>query len=171
MTTNQEQIINALINELNRIESMYTPSANFNLINVDALKEKTNEIQRYKMQEEADRLAWDEISNEETKRLVRLFKDDLPNISVQKYGKENGHYDLPSVLIRRYDYTSTHHESCVTIEVLVDRKYDVKDSFGNYYKRGVKLNYRYDYGGKKFETIEELVSDYNFLELLRTRVL
>jgi hypothetical protein len=152
---------------------MYTPSANFNLINVDTLKEKTNEIQRYKMQEEADRLAWDEIANEEAKRLVRLFKDDLPNTSVQKYGKENGHYDLPNVLIRRDDNTSTHYESCVTIEVLVDRKNDVNDSLGNFYTRGVKLYYihSYSYRGEKFETIEELVSDWKFLEALRTRVL
>jgi hypothetical protein len=152
---------------------MYTPSANFNLINVDTLKEKTNKIQRYKMQEEADRLAWEEIANEEAIRLVKLFKADLSNASVQKYGRENGHYDSPKVLIRRDDETSTHIDSSVTVEVVVVRKNDVNDSLGNFYTRGVKLYYRhsYSYKGEKFDTIEELVSDWKFLEALRTRVL
>jgi hypothetical protein len=171
MTTNQKQIIDALVNEFNRIEAMHKPSTTFSLINVDALNDKTNEIKRYKMQEEAESLAWDEIANEEARRLVKLFQEDLPTASVQKYGKENRFYDLPSVLIRRDERSSTHHEDCVNVEVVVVRRNDVKDSFGNYYNRCVKLNYRYNYLGKAYETIEELVSEPHFLELIRNRVL
>jgi hypothetical protein len=171
MTTNQKQIIDALVNEFNRIEAMHKPSTTFSLINVDAMKDKTNEIKRYKMQEEAESLAWDEIANEEARRLVKLFQEDLPTASVQKYGKENRFYDLPSVLIRRDERSSTHPESCVNVEVVVVRRNDVKDSFGNYYNRCVKLNYRYNYGREEFETIEELVSNHYFLESVRNRVL
>ena len=171
MTTNQQQIIDALVNEFNRIEAMHAPSTTFSLINVDALKDKTNEMKRYKLQEEAEMLAWDEIANEEARRLVKLFQADLPTASVQKYGNGNSYYDLPSVLIRHNENTSTHPESCVNVEVVVVRRNDVKDSFGNYYNRGVKLNYRYNYGREEFETIEELVSDYYFLESIRRRVL
>jgi hypothetical protein len=171
MTTNQQQIIDALVNELNRIEAMHKPSTTFSLINVDALNDKTNEIKRYKMQEEAERLAWTEMANEEARRLVKLFKSDLPNASIQKYGDGNSFYYLPSVLIRRDENTSTHHESCVNVEVVVVRRNDVKDSFGNYYDRGIKLNYRYNYGKEEFETIEELVSNHYFLESVRNRVL
>jgi hypothetical protein len=171
MTTNQQQIIDALVNEFNRIEAMHAPSTTFSLINVDALNDKTNEMKRYKLQEEAERLAWDEIANEEARRLVKLFQADLPTASVQKYGKENRFYDLPSVLIRRDENTSTHPESCVNVEVVVVRRNDVKDSFGNYYTRCLKLNYRYNYGREEFETIEELVSNHYFLESIRNRVL
>jgi len=171
MTSKQQQIIDALVNEFERIEAMHAPSTTFSLINVDALKDKTNEIKRYKLQEEADRLAWNETAQEEARRLVKLFQTDLPTASIQKYGKENGHHDVPTLLIRRNENTSTHYESCVIVEVTIVKYNDVKDSFGNYYTRGVKLKYGYNYGREEFETIEELVSDYHFLESIRRRVL
>lgn len=171
MKANQQRIIDALVNEMTRIEGMHTPRTSFNLINVDVLNDKTNEIEMYKAREKAEKEAWEELAQEEARRLVKLFKADLPNASVQKYGSENGHYDLPSVLIRRNERTSTHHESCVNVEVTIIKCEDVKDSFGNTYKRGVKLNYRHNYLGRKYDTIEELASEPHFLELIRNRVL
>jgi len=171
MTTNQKQIIDALVNEFNRIESMHKPSTTFSLINADVLNEKTNEIRQHELNEIADSEAWDKIANEEARRLVNLFKSDLPTASVQKYGRENGHYDLPSVLIRRNESTSTHNESSVTVGVTIVKQRDVEDSFGNRYNRGVKLNYRFNYGDEGFETIEDLVANKHFLESIRRRVL
>ena len=84
MTTNQKQIIDALVNEFNRIESMHKPSTTFSLINADVLNEKTNEILQHELNENADKEAWDKIANEEARRLVRIFKSDLPTASVQK---------------------------------------------------------------------------------------
>jgi hypothetical protein len=170
MTTNQKQIIDALVNEFNRIESMHKPSTTFSLINADVLNEKTNEIRQHELNEIADSEAWDKIANEEATRLVNLFKSDLPTASVQKYGRENGHYDLPSVLIRRNESTS-HNESCVNVEVKIVKQRNVEDSFGNLYNRGVKLNYSFNYEQARFETIEELVANKEFLESIRRRVL
>jgi len=150
---------------------MHKPSTTFSLINADVLNEKTNEIRKFELNEIADSEAWDKIANEEARRLVNLFKSDLPTASVQKYGKENGHYDLPSVLIRRNESTSTHNESSVNVEVTIVKQRDVKDSFGNLYNKGVKLNYRFNYGDERFETIEELVANKCFLESIRKRVL
>jgi hypothetical protein len=135
------------------------------------LNEKTNEIRKYELNESADSEAWDKIANEEAMRLVNLFKSDLPTASVQKYGRENGHYGLPSILIRRNESTSTHNESCVTIEVKIVKQRDVEDSFGNRYNRGVKLNYSFNYENARFETIEELVANKCFLESIRKKVL
>jgi hypothetical protein len=150
---------------------MHKPSTTFSLINADVLNEKTNEIRKFELNEIADSEAWDKIANEEARRLVNLFKSDLPTASVQKYGKENGHYDLPSVLIRRNESTSTHHESSVNVEVTIVKQRDVEDSYGNRYNKGVKLNYRFNYGDERFETIEELVANKCFLESIRKRVL
>ena len=171
MKANQQRIIDALVNEMTRIEAMHTPRTSFNLINVDVLNDKTNEIKMYKAREIAEMEAWEELAQEEARRLVKLFQADLPNASVQKYGSENGHYDLPSVLIRRSENGSTHVESCVIVEVTIVKSEDVKDSFGNHYRRGVKLNYRYNYGSERYDTIEELVSQRNFLESIINRVL
>jgi hypothetical protein len=171
MTTNQQQIVNSLIAEFNRIEAEHKPKTTFNLINLDALNDKTNEIARYKAEEKANLESWDKMANDEARRLVKLFQEDLPTASVQKYGKENYHYDLPSVLIRRNENTSTHHESCVSVQVFVVKVNDVADSFGNRYERGVQLKYRFSYGCDSFNSIEELVSNKLFLEELRLKVL
>ena len=170
MTTKQQQIVNSLIAEFNRIEAEHKPKQTFNLINVDALNGKTNEIARYKAEEKANLESWDKMANDEARRLVKLFQEDLPTASVQKYGRENGHYDLPSVLIRRNENTSTHHESCVSVQVFVVKVNDVADSFGNKYERGVQLKYRL-HGFDSFNSIEELVADKWFLEDLRVKVI
>ena len=171
MKANQQRIIDALVNEMTRIEGMHTPRTSFNLINLDALNDKTNEIKMYKAREVAEMEAWEELAQEEARRLVKLFKADLPNACVQKYGDGNTYYDLPSLVIRRNERTSTHPESCVNVEVTIVKCEDVKDSFGNHYRRGVKLNYRYNYLGERYDTIEELASEPHFLELIRNRVL
>ena len=171
MTTKQQQIVDALVNELNRIESMHKPTTTFNLINVNALNDKTNEIEKYLARVKADMKAWDELATEEAIRLVNLFRADLPRASVQKYGSENGHYDQSDLVIRRDINQSTHHESCVIVRVKIARKNDVIDSFGNIYSRCVNLQYQYNNSNDLFDTIEELVATKGFLELVRARVL
>lgn len=171
MKANQQRIIDALVNEMTRIEAMHTPRTSFKLINVDALNDKTNEIEMYKAREKAEMEAWEELAQEEARRLVKLFKADLPNACIQKYGDGNTYYDLPSLVIRRNERTSTHPDSCVNIEVTIVKYDDVKDSFGNYYRRGVRLNYRFNYGNERYDTIEDLVSQRDFLESIRNKVL
>jgi hypothetical protein len=170
MNVKQQEIINTLINELNRIEDSRNQNKGFNLINIDSLNEKTNEIQRFKEEEIANKQAWDDIANEEAIRLVKLFQEDLPNACVQKYGKETGHYDLPALMIRRNKNSSKHYADCVIIEVKVLTE-QIRDSFGNTYSKGIRLAYKFDYNNNEFNTIEEIVKDKRFLELIRIRVL
>ena len=170
MNVKHQEIINALINEFNRIENSRNQNKGFNLINIDSLNEKTNDIQKFKEEELANKRAWERIANEETIRLVKLFQEDLPNACVQKYGKETGHYDLPSLMIRRNEKTSKHYEDCVTIEVKILTEI-IRDSFGNTYSKGLRLAYRFNYEDNEFNTIEDLVKDSRFLETIRTRVL
>lgn len=170
MNVKQQEIINTLINELIRIDDSRNQNKGFNLIKVDSLNEKTNEIQRFKEEAIANKQAWDRIANEEAIRLVKLFQEDLPNACVQKYGKETGHYDLPSLMIRRNEKSSKHYEDCVIIEVDVLTE-TIKDTFGNTYSKGIRLSYRFNYGRDRFNTIEELVKNETFLESIRTRVL
>jgi hypothetical protein len=165
MTTNQQQIVDALVNEFNRIEAMHKPTTTFNLINVNALNDKTNEIEKYLARRKADMEAWNKLATEEAIRLVNLFKADLPTASVQKYDSDNG------LVIRRDKNHSTHHEYCVIVMVKIVYLNDVIDSFGNIYSRGVKLQYEYNGSNDRFDTIEELVAKTNFLELVRKRVL
>ena len=62
-------------------------------------------------------------------------------------------------------------DSCVNVEVKIVKQRDLEDSFGNRYNRGVKLNYSFNYGDERFETIEDLVANKCFLESIRKRVL
>jgi hypothetical protein len=170
MNVKHQEIINSFINELNRIEDSRNQNKGFNLINIDSLNEKTNEIQRFKEEAIANKQAWDDIANEEAIRLVKLFQEDLPNACVQKYGKDTGHYDLPSLMIRRNENSSKHYQDCVSIEVKILTE-TIRDSFGNPYSKGLSLAYRFNYDRNEFNTIEELVKDSTFLESIRTRVL
>ena len=170
MNVKHQEIINTLINEFNRIEDSRNQNKGFNLINIDSLNEKTNEIQRFKEEAIANKQAWDDIANEEAIRLVKLFQEDLPNACVQKYGKDTGHYDLPSLMIRRNENSSKHYEDRVSIEVKILTE-TIRDSFGNTYSKGLSLAYRFNYDKNEFNTIEDLVKDSRFLETIRTRVL
>lgn len=170
MNVKHQEIVNTLINELNRIENLSNQNKGFNLININSLNEKTNEIQRFKEEVIANKHAWDDIANEEARRIVKLFQEDLPNACVQKYGEETGHYDLPSLMIRRNKNSSKHYQDCVIIEVKILTE-TIRDSFGNTYSKGLKLAYSFNYERNEFNTIEELVKDKTFLESIRTRVL
>jgi hypothetical protein len=170
MNQNQEKIIQDLIAEFNRIENMATENTGFNLINIKPLLEESREIEMMKANQKADLESWELMALEEMRRVIGLLQQDLPNASIQAYGKENGHYISPSILIRRNSNVSTHYESCVSIEIKVE-----KESFlhkNKQYERGSRLSYNCFVGlDRKYTTIEELVNDNLFLQRIRTLVL
>jgi hypothetical protein len=168
MNKEQKQAIEGLERLFNK--KYESKSNGFTLINVDALNEKTNKIKFNEQQEELDRETWENVANQEAYRIIKLLKKDLPHVSIQKYGHENRHHDLPTILIRRSDRGSTHHLDCVTIEVVVERVQYV-DEFDTYRNYGCGLVYRDNYRDNRFETIDDLVQSPGFLETLRTRVL
>lgn len=168
MNKEQKQAIEQLERLFNK--KYESKSKGFTLINVDALNEKTNKIKFNERQEKLDEETWTNLANQEALRIIKLLKKDMPFVSIQKYGIENGHYDLPTIIIRRSDRGSTHHLDCVTIEVVVD-KFESVDEFGTYRKYGCGFVYRDNYSANRFETIEDLVQNPRFLETLRMRVL
>ena len=170
MNQNQEKIIQDLIAEFNRIENMAAENTGFNLININPLLEKSREIEMMKANQEADLKSWELMAFEEMRRVIGLLQQDLPNASIQAYGKENGYYISPSILIRKNSNVSTHCDSCITIHIEVE-----KDSFmhnNEWYQKGIRLNYNsYSASKKNYATIGELVSDDLFLRRIRTLVL
>jgi hypothetical protein len=170
MNQNQEKIIQDLIAEFNRIENMATENTGFNLININPLLEKAREIEMMKANQKADLESWELMAFEEMRRVIGLLQKDLPNASIQAYGRETGHYIRPGILIRRNSDDTTHHDSCVNIEIEVE-----KESFmhnNEWYEKGIRLNYNsYSASKKNYATIGELVSDDLFLRRIRTLVL
>lgn len=169
MKTEQQQIINSLISEFNRIDSMSANNKTFNLINIEPLNEKTNEIERYRAMLEADEKAWEELATQEAYRLIDLLREDLPNACIQKYGKENGYIDIPKIMIRKNKSTICHHEYYILIEINIKRNNKVTDSFGGSWTLGSELSYKYN--NNEYKTIQDVVSDKRFLEDLRYKVL
>lgn len=168
MNQNQEKIIQDLIAEFNRIENMTTEYTGFNLININPLLEESREIEMMKANQEADLKSWELMAYEEMHRVIGLLQKDLPNASIQAYGKENGHYTYPSILIRRNSNGSTHYDDCVSIRIKVEKETYLHK--GKQYERGIGLTYNKG-SERSYATIEELVSDKIFLQNIRTKVL
>jgi hypothetical protein len=169
LTNNQQELLSQLINEFNRMNESKKTSTGFNLIDINPLAKINQEIKEFNQLADADCIAWNNLANQEAQRIVDLLKQDLQGYCVQKYGKENGHYDLPSILIRHDEKTSTHCNSCVTINVEIEHqtKY-IHDTPRNF---GVKLYYVSTYGGTRYYTIEEAISDATFQRKLRNVVI
>ena len=172
LTINQQQIVNQLVAEFDRMNQSNKPNKKFNFIDTNSLSKINQEIKEFKQLAEADAIAWERLANQRAQEIVDLLKEDLDGYCVQKYGKENGHYDMPSVLIRHNEKTSTHPESCVSFDVYIKKErrtmHDTSASFGVslYY-----CTYCISNRQEKFETIEELLSNKYFQQSLRERVI
>lgn len=157
MNAKQQEIINSLIAEFNRIETSSIKNNSFNLIDLESLKDKTWEIDWYKKVENEDIKAWKKIATEEAHRLVELFKQDLPTACVK-------FCDGSSLFI-----SNTNSKNRINIHVHVIRDKDVEDSYGNCYSRGKALSY--GVFERRYRTIEDLVQNKDFLELIRTKII
>jgi hypothetical protein len=169
LTNNQQELLSKLITEFNRMNENKKTSFGFNLIDINPLAKINQEVKEFYQLAEADNIAWNNLANQEAQRIVDLLKQDLQGYCVEKYGKENGHYDLPTILIRHDEKTSTHPDSCVTINVQIE--YEDKKLYDSYQKFGVKLYYISTYGGKRYYTIEEAINADSFQQKLRKVVI
>lgn len=157
MTTKQQEIIDNLVNEFNKLQQ--AESKSFNLINTAPLLEKTNKIKQLKKEEELSRNAWDKVAILETRRIAELLSDDLSTLRVYVNGRE------------RRTITITEDFS-VEINIHIDRRSrfefneEVKEHFSVY--DGLEFSCYISGSDKvKYNTIEELLSDYKFSEKLR----
>lgn len=182
MTTQQQNIIDSLVAEFERINTASAGRKAFNLIDTDALQDKTRLQREWKRLEEEDNATWKKSAEVETWRVMALLIEDLPDyVRVEKYNGLIGKYDLPQLQIRHESvHCRAHHEQVVGIEVIV-RKQRKVDGHGNAGDFGSHFEYKpypmlqriangidYVYA---YKTIEEAVNDPFFKEALRTRVI
>ena len=168
LTNNQQTILNQLIGEFNRINTMKTSNKGFNLIDINPLEQINREIKEHEELAKADEETWFKMRTNEAQRIIELLKQDLQGYCVQKYGKENQHLELPNILIRKHERASTHHEDSVIIRV--GNHY--RDSYvhNNLRQFGTELYYTIG-NGIKYKTIEEAVSSDHFKWELRRKIL
>lgn len=176
MTKDQQQIIDTLINEFNKINQSNNADKGFNLIDITPLKTKTTIQKEWSEMRRADEIAWQKLANEECYRIIELLKQDIPNVCIQKYGEQNGFGDYSTILIRKTSQCSTHYDNSVRLEVKVF-KVGKLDEYKQYYEFGDCLMYKpYPNSGNShtdctYKTLQGAISDKVFLEALRTRIL
>jgi hypothetical protein len=155
MTTRQQQIIDSLVSEFNKLQPVM--GKGFNLINIQPLMEKTQAIAQIRLEEELSHDAWVEAAQIEARRIVELLSDDLPTLEVSVCGGQD-----TSIKIYQYGRDS--------IIIYVERDYkDIKnEELDIYVRHYLKLKYstnlRSDF---ESDSIEEVLSQAWFLERLR----
>lgn len=172
LTKNQQSIIDAIVSEFNRINGI-SKIDNFNLINASELYSINDEINRYKEEAELDNKYWISVAMEEARRLAELLQQDLPMACVERFGKSNGKYDLPSVIIQRERGICGHHENYVSFDVIVIKE-SVTRPHNCGYSKGVRLAYSYwnsEYASTQYDSIEDLFSNSTIADEIRRKIL
>lgn len=155
MTTRQQQIIDSLVSEFNKLQPVM--GKGFNLINVQPLIGKTQAIVQIRLEEELSHDAWVEAAQIEARRIVELLSDDLPTLEVSVCGVQD-----TCIKIHQYGRDS--------IVIYVERDYrDIEnEELGIFVRHYLKLTYstniRSDF---ESDSIEEVLSQAWFLERLR----
>jgi hypothetical protein len=172
LTQNQQQLISNITAEFIKINESAKKKNTFNLIDINPLFEKSNEIKENGKIQETDYDLWDKIAMDEAQRIANLLQADMPFACVEIYGKSNGHYDRPSICIQREKGLSGHHENFVSISVVVVTELECL-SHGMSYQKGVGLAYKSDYLGNdvRYSSIEELFELPEVKEAIRTKII
>jgi hypothetical protein len=173
LTETQSQLISQLTQEFQRINSETKVNGKFNLVSLDGLNQVAEEIRRNEAEAEADANYWEKAARDEADRIVLLLREDLPMARVELYGKANGHYDAPTVLIARKGDRLPHYSECVTIYVKVCKEHAKQTHDCRYYK-GLRLVYEYYNTPEKtgaYDSIEQLFSESDVLSHIRARIL
>ena len=172
ITPTQQNILDSLVNEFDRINKVTGSSGSFNFINPETLLDKSREIANNEAIAKADKLAWRQLAIAEADRLVVLLQQDLPNACIQRQAKDNGFTECPTIMIRRNINKSTHCDSRVDVHVGVHREW-VEQSHECGYLKGVRLVYSKSWmdSHKDYDTMEEFVSKSDFQEQIRRKVL
>jgi hypothetical protein len=155
MTTRQQQIIDSLVSEFNKLQPVM--GKGFNLINIQPLMEKNAAIEQVRLEEELSYESWIEAAQIEARRIVELLSDDLPTLEVSVWGAWND-----CIQIKKYGRDS------ITIYVKVKYQEVKNEELNIYTKQYLNLEYstnqRSDF---ESDSIEEVLSQPWFLERLR----
>jgi len=168
LTETQSQILDSIQKEFGRINQQSEPTRSFNLIDVNPLIKKNQEIAEDKACVKAHKVAWEQLAIEEAEAIMVLLRGDLPSyLSVERKTKNKGYaWDMASIVI--YDNTKhsriPHHESHMCIDVLIDyRDITLRHNCG--YKQ--YHCFKYKHSGDTYATKEELFSSAYFISKLR----
>ena len=167
LTSNQKEILKNLTLEFERINNSTNQNNKFNLINLDVLVEEQKAVNLFIKEAEQDKLMWNNLANEEAKRITQLLKEDLHPYCVQKYGKENGHGDYPTIMIRNNENSSTNWDDCVLISVEVNKQ--KKEFNGTVKDFGTSLFYKFE--TFRFDEISTLIEFHPFVSQIKRRVI
>lgn len=157
MTPQQQQIIDNLVSEFNKLQPATGKS--FNLINTAPLIEKSNLIKQLRREEELSHESWVEAAQMEARRIVELLADDLPTIDVSVYG-----FCKTSIQLRK----SGSNSIFIYVEICSTRNYskELDECYNDY--TGLEYS-TYVTDSKKIisNSIEDILSHNLFLEKLR----
>lgn len=172
MTTQQQDIIDALTAEFTRINKANASKKSFNLINVDALQEHTRANREFAELSKQDLATWELAAYAEMERIIELLIQDLPeHVMIDRYDEHIGKYRRPQIQIRHWSVSPrTHYENVVSIDVIVNRV-SRRNEYGEHQYFGEGLQYMVCGTDCRFDTIEEAVSHKSFQDLLRKRVI
>ena len=155
MTPQQQQIIDNLVSEFNKLQPATGKS--FNLINTAPLIEKSNLIKQLRREEELSHESWIEAVRIETRRIVELLSDDLPTLEVSVFGSWND-----TVLINKPG------KDDIRIYVGIRSKDIKNEELGIYVREYISLEYRTNQSTSfRTDSIEEVLALPTFLEKLR----
>lgn len=178
LTKNQQQTIQFITEQFNRLNEQQQPRRNFKLVDVQPLENITEKIKATDEEEKLNYEMWRKLAYDERDRIVSLLSEDLPMNRVRI--KTNYTCSMMSICrVQKYwngnefaEYISDHHDECVKIDVVIEYKDSYDDLAKKYRKYGTRLKYQLNYNRKiDYNTIEELCSTDEFKDTLRKRVL
>ena len=168
ITEQQQEILNSLMTEFNRMNKTVESKASFNFIDIEPLIDKTREIENNNSIIKADAEAWVKLAIEEADRLVVLFQKDLPNLCVRRMGKETGHYEDSVIVIYKNESSIRLNSERVSIKVKVRTEVNLYLSHSMRFDKGkgfFYMNYRGD--DTTYSSVEELIKETNIAEEIR----
>jgi hypothetical protein len=168
LTENQQQTIQFITETFEKLNKASEPKK-FNLVNTNLLIDKTERIKALDREEAEERRIWEHLACDEASRIAELFREDLPVNKAVVLNTQN-EIKICKQTIKEDGSIYLHHFGRCCIEIRVVIKWDyVKDEYNTTRKKCSAL--QYECWTSSYQTIEELVSDSNFTERLRTEIL
>lgn len=162
LTENQQNIIDNIRSEFERINASAKPKGKFNLVDVSELNRINEEIAENKRIELRDADMWNSIARTEAERIVYLLSGDLPDyVSFTIDNVSWGHLKHIRINI------NTPQNGCVSFNVMIATRYE-QLTHGCDYRKGVCLVYRY--GCDDYASVEKLFEQSSIKDAIRQRI-
>ena len=164
MTTNQQQILDSLTREFEKMNAK-VETKGFNLIDINPLNEKNRVKAKWLKMHEEDKNAWKESCNIAASRIAMLLQADLEEYYVDSIIDNN--YSPKIIISQCYDNSKYADKR---INIYIERSTELRtDEYGGQWSFG--SGFRYKYNSTSFPTIEEIFKLNSFKEELRTKIL